>query len=170
MKKSFVAYLLVCLSVVLSSCDTYYVAASNTPVDIYTSYEGYEVAYNVPVGSVLLMKGKVKNGLTRVRYHTNPTWYWVDNANLSLVPNANPKYYDLSYVSLESTIASSNSGRALGTSGSSTSTGYSATIQTGSRGGKYYINKNGKKTYVPRSTTSGSTKRVGGKGSRGGKH
>lgn len=47
------------------------------------------------------------------------------------------------YSGSKSTVKSSGSS-------SQTSTGSGRTIQTGSRGGKYYINKNGNKTYIKR--------------------
>lgn len=156
-----------------TSCNTYYVAASDVPIDLYTDYDAANIKYSLGTGTALLLKGKPKNGLVKVRYHSDASWYWVNYMNLKLVPYSNPKYYEASYASIESSITASksNSGsRVSGVNTLSNSTRYDATIQTGSRGGKYYINKNGNKTYVPRSTPSGTTKRVGGKGSRGGKH
>jgi hypothetical protein len=171
--KTLIKPLLICLVIVFSySCNTYYIAASTQPLGIYSDNSASSVAYDIPVGSVLLLKGKPKNGLTQVRYHSDKNWYWVDMAYLNLVPNENPKFYDFTYSSLESRIASTKTKGDLkvGISTVPVNTGYDATIQTGSRGGKYYINKNGNKTYVKRSTPSGTTKRVGGKGSRSGKH
>ncbi|WP_139112962.1 hypothetical protein [Mucilaginibacter sp. PPCGB 2223] len=97
--------------------------------------------------------------MIRARYHTDPTWYWIVNTHLSPIPYANAKFYNQLYANLES----------ANPAGVTPNTTYNTTIQTGPRGGKYYINKNGKKTYVKRSTASGSTRSVGGKGSRGGK-
>jgi hypothetical protein len=158
----------ICLAIALvasifSSCNTYFIAASNAPVNIYSADDGANVVYNVPVGSVLLLKGKVNRyGLTRVRYHSDRSWYWVNYMYLSFVPNANPKYYDLTYRNLEFNIVSSKGGSHGNTNTSSSS--YDAIIQEGSRGGKYYINKNGNKTYVPRSTPAGSTRSVRSRG------
>jgi hypothetical protein len=133
------------------SCTTYYIAGTNAPVDLYSDDDATQLAYNVPVGTVLLLRGHPRNGFIRVRYHSYPNWYWINYANVTLIPGADPRSYANSYSSYET--------------GYNSGAGYDATIQTGSRGGKYYINKNGNKTYVKRSTPSGSTKRVG--GSRG---
>jgi hypothetical protein len=119
----------------------------NTPKNLYSDQASNQIAYNVPVGTVLLLKGRAKSGMVKVRYHTNPTWYWMSDGNFSLVPGFNPKQYTSSYYGYESNAV-------LGTGS------YDATIQTGARGGKYYINKNGKKTYVKRSTSSGTVKHV----------
>jgi hypothetical protein len=152
MKKLLQVLSIVCLLFCTTACHTYYVASSDQPVSIYADNYGGQIVYDVPAGTVLLLKGHARNGLTRVRYHLNPNWYWVSNTNLTLVPGFNPKQYDRSYSSYE-------------TSGTAATGGYDATIQTGPRGGKYYINKNGNKTYVKRSTSSGTTRHVG--GSRG---
>ncbi|MGN8072647.1 hypothetical protein [Mucilaginibacter sp. 22184] len=153
MKKILQVLNLVCLLFCATACNTYYVASANQPISIYADRNITQVAYDVPAGTVLLLKGYARKGLTRVRYHSNLTWYWVDNTNLTLVPGFNPKQYDQLYSSYETT----------GTA--TTSNGYDATIQTGPRGGKYYINKNGNKTYIKKGTSSGGTRHVG--GSRG---
>ncbi|WP_133300263.1 hypothetical protein [Mucilaginibacter terrenus] len=158
--KTKLLFALVVLTLFFASCNTYYVASTTTPIDIYPDLQTSNISYNVPGGTVLLIKGNAKNGMRRVRYHSDPNWYWVSASNLSLVPGFNPKYYDSTYANYE------NSGSAS----TSAANGYDATIQTGSRGGKYYINKNGNKTYVKRSTPSGTVKHVGGRGSRGGRH
>jgi hypothetical protein len=152
MKGFIYALLLVSLSFFASSCNTYYVASANIPFDLYTDGGGSQIAYSIPTGTMLLLKGHSKSGLVKVRYHSYPGWYWVSDANLSLVPGFNPKLYSSSYYSYETNTIQGGGG-------------YDATIQTGSRGGKYYINKNGNKTYVKRSTPSGTVKHVG--GSRG---
>jgi len=139
--------LIICLLFFTSSCSTYYVASTNGPENLYADQANTQVAYSVPVGTLLLMKGHSKNGMIKVRYHTNPTWYWMSDGNYTLVPGFNPKQYTSSYYGYES--------NAVQGAGS-----YDATIQTGARGGKYYINKNGKKTYVKRSTPSGTVKHV----------
>ncbi|WP_457129972.1 hypothetical protein [Mucilaginibacter sp. HD30] len=143
----------------MTSCNTYYVASSNTEINMYGDANAIQTIQTVPVGSVLLLKGKSNSyGLRKVRYHNDKTWYYTWDDKLTLVPGFNPKSYDYTYSSYErSGVTTTNS------------SGYNATIQTGSRGGKYYINKNGNKTYVKRSTPSGSVKRVGGTGSRGGR-
>jgi hypothetical protein len=141
------------------SCSTYYVAANKTPVDLFADETATETVYSIPAGTALLIKGKPRNGTAKVRYHSNKSWYYVSTQSLYLVPNANAKEYFTNYPTIENQIASSP--------GSSTSfyipsSGYNPTIQTGPRGGKYYINKNGNKTYVKKSSSSGSTRRVGG--------
>lgn len=173
MKRHYLYCLAFCLLLSITSCNTYYIAASEVPVDLYTNNEGTDVKYSLTTGSVLLLKGKPKNGFTRVKFHSDANWYWVDYSRLSLVPYSNPKYYLDSYANIENSLAASKStsgSRVTGIKNSGSNSGYDATIQTGSRGGKYYINKNGNKTYVKRSTPAGTVKRVGGKGSRGGKH
>lgn len=147
MKRFIYSFLLITLLFFASSCNTYYVASANVPVDLYADGESTQIAYSVPIGTMLLLKGHSKNGLVKVRYHSYPGWYWVSDANLSLVPGFNPKLYSSSYYSYE-------------TNDSQSGGGYDATIRTGSRGGKYYINKNGNKTYVKRSTPSGTVKHV----------
>ncbi|MGN6396540.1 MAG: hypothetical protein ACTHMI_13310 [Mucilaginibacter sp.] len=139
-----------------SSCNTYYIASSIQPTDLYSDYEATQLAYNLPVGTVLLLKGQPRNGFIQARYHSYSNWFWLNYSNVTLIPGADPKQYSTSYSTYETSYKAGN--------------GYDATIQTGSRGGKYYINKNGKKTYVKRSTPSGSTKHIGGRGSRGGRH
>lgn len=147
------------LLVCLAGCSTYYVASSNTEINMYADANALQTLQTVPAGSVLLIKGKSNSyGLRKVRYHLDQTWYYAWDDKLTLVPGFNPKSYDYTYSSYE------RSGDTP--SGSS---GYNATIETGSRGGKYYINKNGNKTYVKRSTPAGSVKKVGGTGSRGGR-
>ncbi len=148
------------IAFITTACNTYYVASSDRPLDLYTSYNGNQVGYSVPTGTILLIKNHSRNGLTRVRFHSNPAWYWVSVAYVTYVPGFNPRYYSQNYLDYESGARNT----------SSVGPGYDATIQTGSRGGKYYINKNGNKTYVPRSTVSGTTRTVGGRGSRGGKY
>ncbi len=148
------------IELIITGCNTYYVASSDRPLDLYTNYNVSQIGYSVPTGTILLIRNHVKNGLTQVRVHSNRTWYWVSAAYITFVPDFDPRYYALTYSDYESgTRSASNAG-----------SGYDATIQTGSRGGKYYINKNGNKTYVPRSTVSGSTRVVGGRGSKGGKY
>ncbi|QHS56524.1 hypothetical protein GWR56_13605 [Mucilaginibacter sp. 14171R-50] len=144
----------------LAGCNTYYVAATTEPIDLYQSEGAGDLAFNVPVGTMLLLRGSDRHGMRRVRFHNDANWYWAPSVHLSLVPGFNPKYYNETYASYESNH----------TGGVASSGGYDATIQTGSRGGKYYINKNGNKTYVKRSTPGGSVRHVGGSGSRGGRH
>ncbi|MDO3641267.1 hypothetical protein [Mucilaginibacter sp. L3T2-6] len=130
-----------------SSCSKYYVAASVQPTDLFADYDATQLAYNVPAGTVLLLKGKPKNGFVQARHHYYPDCFWLNYANVSLVPGADPKQYTAVYSQLEA--------------GGTGDAGYDATIQTGPRGGRYYINKNGKKTYVKRGS-SGGVKHVGG--------
>jgi len=152
----------------LSSCSTYYVASNTTPIDLYEDQGASVVGLSIPIGSALLMKPSHIYGYAKVRYHYSPTWYYVPTANLALVPNANPKYYEQTYAVIESDLAQQYKVASTNTSTPNTArpntsnSSYDATIQTGPRGGKYYINKNGNKTYVKRSTPSGTVKHVGG--------
>lgn len=154
--------LIACLvTIVFSGCTTYYVASTTEPLDLYPEDVRAEPMLTLPTGSVLLLKGKIRKGKRLVRFHENENWYWAPSASLNLIPGFDPKRYESGYAAYE---AGSR------TAGSTTGSGYDASIHTGPRGGEYYINKNGRKTYLKKGSSTGSVKHVGGRGSRGGRH
>ena len=160
MKKILSLLLLPGISFFLEACHTYSIAETTVPTELFYKSNHLEIDSTVSAGSIVLLKGTSKDGMIQARYHADPTWYWISSANISAILNINSKSYNQIYTSLES----------ANPAGVILNAGYNATIQTGSRGGQYYINKNGKKTYLKHSTSSGRTKTVGGKGSRGGRH
>lgn len=154
---------LVCaLTLLTASCTRYYVALTTEPIDLYPENIVADTVLGIPAGSALLVKGKIKEGKQLVRYHQNANWYWAPSSTLSLIPNFNPKTYLSGYAAYEAS--------KQGVSTEIVGSGYDAAIHTGPRGGQYYINKNGKKTYVKKASSSGSIRHVGGRGSRGGRH
>jgi len=159
--------LIIAAASILSSCTTYSIVSSTSAMDLYTDPNATVVGFSIPVGSALLMKPSNIYGYVRVRYHERSTWYYAPTTSLAVVPMYDPQSYATTYTYIESDLAEQKNA-ALAPSDASASvspaTGYDAMIQTGPRGGKYYINKNGKKTYVKRSTPSGSTKHVSGTG------
>jgi hypothetical protein len=163
MKKFYLLVVLMYVACFMQSCATYYVAANNTPIELFTNEDMTDPAFDIPAGTALLMKGSPKNGWAKVRYHKDLTWYLVAAQHIYLVPGAMAKEYPTSFIAMESRIATLSS---TPSTLQGSSEGYGNTILTGPRGGRYYINKNGNKSYVKKGTSSGGSRRSSGGGRR----
>jgi hypothetical protein len=105
----------------------YYVTAESAPLSESAKTANPVIKYTVPRGEKLLVVGQGQDGWVMVR------WDGVT-------------YYTLA--SLLSTETPSPAATAPAATGASS--GSYRTINTGPRGGRYYINKNGNKTYIKR--------------------
>ena len=83
------------------------------------------------------VKGYTKSNGTYVQPHQRTTPNGTNTDNYTVKPNSNPTTGQSGTRAADNTPAASNYGK-------------NQTIQTGSKGGQYYINSNGNKTYVPK--------------------
>jgi hypothetical protein len=112
------------------TADMRYKANKQTQVNTYT------VPSNTNT-SVRYQKGYPKKNGTYVQPHYKTTTNSANADNFSTTPNTNPYTGQTGSRAKDYTPAARNYGSGK-------------TIQTGSRGGQYYINSKGKKTYVPK--------------------
>ena len=92
-------------------------------------------SYSMP--EVRYQSGYVKTSGTYVQSHFKTTSNYTNLDNYSTVGNTNP------YTGVKGT-------RAMDYSPNTFNYGSGKTINTGSRGGQYYINSNGNKSYIPK--------------------
>jgi hypothetical protein len=152
MKKSF--YLIIILTLTALSVfaqlkkdgtpDMRYKANKQTQVNTYSvptsTYTVSASTYTVPSTtntSVQYQSGYTKSNGTVVQPYYKTTPNSTNTDNFSTTPNTNPYTGQTGTRAQDYTPAASNYGSGK-------------TIQTGSKGGQYYINSKGNKTYVPK--------------------
>lgn len=133
MKKILFAFVLSCMGFIstnaqsIYSSNSYFGSSSSTSISSTNSSVRYQQGYTRKDGTYV-------NGHMKTR--SNNT----NHDNFSTIGNSNPYTGSIGSVAKDYSVGAYNYGSGK-------------TIHTGSRGGQYYINSNGNKTYVPKRRT-----------------
>ena len=109
----------------------------SVPTSTYTVPASTNTVPSTTNTSVQYQSGYTKSNGTVVQPYYKTTPNSTNTDNFSTTPNTNPYTGQTGTRAKDYTPAASNYGKGK-------------TIQTGSKGGQYYINSNGNKTYVPK--------------------
>ena len=138
MKHIIITLVLVLVSILSANAQVYSGYSGYSGLSSYSGYSRSSSSYSTGTNSsVRYQSGYTRSNGTYVQGHYKTSSNYTNHDNFSTSGNYNP-------------YTGSTGSRARDYSSGAYNYGSGRTVQTGPRGGQYYINSNGNKTYVPK--------------------
>lgn len=138
MKHIIITLVLVLVSILSANAQVYSGYSGYSGLSSYSGYSRSSSSYSTGTNSsVRYQSGYTRSNGTYVQGHYKTSSNYTNHDNFSTSGNYNP-------------YTGSAGSRARDYSSGAYNYGSGRTVQTGPRGGQYYINSNGNKTYVPK--------------------